>query len=88
VWPFPWLQVIQQAKVHGVMVAPQFSATLATSVGLVIDGTEQVLHEWATPLPQWAAAIEFFAVSKAWNPVQILTLPVLVGVWPSLSCCW
>jgi hypothetical protein len=37
----------QQAKVYGVVVAPQFPATLATSWDLVIRGIQRVLHEWA-----------------------------------------
>jgi hypothetical protein len=61
----------EQAKVYGVVGAPQFSATLATSWDLVIGGIERVLREWAAghlpTLCQQAAALETFAVSKAWS---------------------
>jgi hypothetical protein len=58
---------------------PQFAATLAASWDLVIGGIEKVLREWATrrlpTLRQRAAAVETFAVSKAWYLAQILPLP-------------
>jgi hypothetical protein len=78
-WPLPWLQAAQHAKLYGVVMAPQFSATLAVSWDLVIGGIEKVLRELtARRLPmqrQRAAALETFVVSKAWFLAQILPLP-------------
>jgi hypothetical protein len=65
--------------VYGVLVAPQFSATLAACWDFVIGGIEKVLRELtARRLPtlrQQAVALETFAVSKAWYLAQILPLP-------------
>jgi hypothetical protein len=78
-WPLPWLQAVQHAKVYGVLVGPQFSVTIAASWDFVIGGIEKVLRELtARRLPtlrQRAAALEAFAVSKAWYLAQILPLP-------------
>ncbi len=64
---------------YGVVIAPQFAATLAASWDLVIGGNEKVLRDWATrhlpTLRQRAAAVETFAVAKAWYLAQILPLP-------------
>ena len=80
-WPkeVPWLRPVQQMKIFGIVVCPQYNETVKQTWELVLRGLQKTLFSWGSralnTLQQRVEVLQTFALSKLWYSAQVLPLP-------------
>jgi hypothetical protein len=77
--PFPWLQVVEEVKVFGLVLTPKYSSTLRRTWEEVLKGFRQTIFSWRDRsldnMFQRVEVVRTFALSKLWYICQVLPLP-------------
>ena len=77
--PFPWLKVVEEVKVFGLLLTPKYSSTLRRTWEEVLKGFRKTIYSWndrgIENMFQKAEVLRSFAQSKLWYVCQILPLP-------------
>ena len=77
--PFPWLQVMKELKVFGLILTPNYSTTLSRTWEDVLKGFRSTIYAWKERnlerMFQRAEVARTFAQSKLWYVSQVLPLP-------------
>ena len=80
-WPeeVPWLRPVNQMKILGIVVCPQYSDTVRQTWELVLSKLQKTLFSWESralrTLQQRVEVLQTFALSKLWYAAQVLPLP-------------
>ena len=78
-WPLPWLQTVEEMKVLGFRVCPEYTSTLSSTWEAVFRGFQRSLFSWESlalcTLEQKVKVTQTFALSKLWYVAQVLPLP-------------
>jgi hypothetical protein len=81
--PLPWLKVVTELRVFGLILTPDYSTTLTRTWAEVYRGFEKTVYSWKNrnfeSMRQRVQALETFALSKLWYVGQILPLPHTVA---------
>ena len=77
--PYPWLQVVHEIKVFGLVLTPNYTSTLRRTWEEVLRGFQKTIYSWKErgleSMFQRAEAARTFAQSKLWYVSQVLPLP-------------
>ena len=90
-WPLHWIQSVEEMKVLGFRVCPQYADTLRCTWEAVFKGFQGRLFSWESrnlnTLHERVAVSQTFALSKLWYVAQVLPLPqsVLKKIESALS---
>ena len=81
--PFPWLKVVQELRVFGLILTPDYETTLRRTWEETFRGFQKTIFAWKQrkfdSMKRWAEAVQTFALSKLWYVSQILPLPQKVA---------
>ena len=81
--PFPWLQVVKELKVFGLVLTPNYRTTLSKTWEGVLKGFRSTIYAWGERnlenMFQRAEVARTFAQSKLWYVSQVLPLPRTVA---------
>ena len=77
--PFPWLQVVLELKVFGLVLTPRYESTLRRTWEEVLKGFRKTIYSWGdrglVSMFQRVEVARTFAQSKLWYVCQMLPLP-------------
>ena len=79
-WPLPWLQTVDEMKILGFRVCPEYTSTQSCTWEAVFRGFQRSLFSWESraicSLEQKVKVAQTFALSKLWYVAQVLPLPL------------
>ena len=77
--PFPWLPVVEELKVFGLVLTPHYRTTLGRTWEEVLKGFRKTIFSWRDrnldSMFERAEVARMFAQSKLWYVSQVLPLP-------------
>ena len=77
--PFPWLQVVEELRVFGLILTPDYKETLKRTWEETFRGVQRSIFSWKQrnfdTMVQRVEAARTFALSKLWYVCQVLPLP-------------
>ena len=78
-WPLPWLRTVEELKILGFRICPEYYGTLSSTWEAVYRGFQRSLFSWESwalcTLQQRVKVAQTFALSKLWYVAQVLPLP-------------
>ena len=80
-WPedVKWIKSVDQMKVLGFIICPDYSSTLKCSWQNVFGGFQKTIFSWESrllfTLQERVTVVQTFALSKLWYTAQVLPLP-------------
>ena len=77
--PLPWLKVVEELRVFGLILTPEYKTTLSKTWQETFRGFQKTIFSWKQrnfdSMYQRVEAVRTFALSKLWYVSQILPLP-------------
>jgi hypothetical protein len=77
--PFAWLQVVEELRVFGLILTPEYKTTLRRTWEVTFCGFQRTIFSWKKrsfdSMSQRVEAVKTFAMSKLWYVCQVLPLP-------------